>query len=179
MKNLLKEQEVRKRYSNSSTVPPFSSTEIAWIRLPWDWPIHSVCSFEFTFWPSDLLGCRYGPIFNFPFCKNILLLKAKKGLWYIHVSLGVQLENTAETHRKDWQHYDQIYKPKYSRSIDSIPFELLRKLSQILQHKIVEWYNWFKVRDCIFITFLIYDTYFVLITPYYLLSCIINIASAY
>lgn len=36
-----------------------------------------------------------------------------------------------------------------------------------------------KVRDCIFITFLIYDTYYVLITPYYLLSSIINIAAEY
>ena len=141
--------------------------------------LRSVCSFEFTLWLSDLPGCRYGPTVSFPFCTNILLLKAKMGLWYIHVSPGGRLENTTETHRKGWQHYDQIYKPKYSRSIDSVPFELWRKLGQIFQHETVEWYNWFKVGDCIFISFLIYDTYYVLITPYYLLSCIINIASEY
>lgn len=80
---------------------------------------------------------------------------------------------------KDWQHFDQIYKTKYSRSMDSIPFELFRKSGQISHQKVMKLYNWFKVRDCIFITFLMYDTYYVLITPYYLLSGIINKVSEY
>lgn len=139
-----------------------------------------MCSFEFTFWLSDLLGCGYSPTFNFLFLQKHPSVKGKDGLAvYSCMSLWVQLENATETHRKDWQDFDQIYKTKYSRSIDSIPFELFRKSGQILQHKTVKWYNWFKVRDCIFITFLMYDTYYVLRTPYYLLSCIINIASEY
>lgn len=99
-----------------------------------------MCVFEFTFWLSDFLGYKYGPTFSLGFLQKHPSVKGKDGFpIYPSVCLWVQLENTIETHEKDWQHFYQIYKQNIQEALILFLLNSLENLGQICNLK---WWNY-------------------------------------